>query len=234
MAKTKTWTARPTKGLWGAIVVTGWIFILCSAALALGYAYRISLLAGMHPMEPLSELDPIPGHEGESLIIGLLALPYILAYLVGAFLTLRWYLRSIRNARVLHHGITVSPAWVIWYFIIPVVSLFRPYTMASELWRSSLQPEGWKSLHDPALLRWWWALVLGGGFASTIASSVGRAATTVEGVMVASVLTAIGFGALALSGVLFLSIGGPISRRQTALIAAGHRPEESTIPAWSA
>lgn len=226
--------ARPSDGLWGSIVVTGWIFILLSALQVLGYAYRVSLLAGMHPMEPLGELDPIPGHEGESLLIAFLSLPYLVAYVIGAFLTLRWYLRSIRNARVLHRGITISPGWVIWSFIIPIVSLFRPYTMTSELWRSSARPEGWKSLRDPGLLRWWWGLVLGGGFVSTAASFVGRSAYTVQPVMVASVLTAIGFGLTALSGVLFLRIGRPISRRQTALIAAGHRPADSTIPAWSA
>lgn len=234
MAKTKTWTARPTDGLWRAVAITGWIFILFSALLALGSAYRVSLLAEMHPMEPLRDLDPIPGHEAEAVILGLLSLPYLIAYVVGAFLTLRWYLRSIRNARVLHRGITVSPAWVIWYFILPVVSLFRPYTMTSELWRSSLKPEGWKSLRDPALLRWWWGLVLASGFVSLAGSYVAPSVDTVSGVMTASVLTGIGFGLSTLAGLLFLRIGGPISRRQTALIASGHRPADPTIPAWSA
>ncbi len=234
MAKTKTWAARPSDRLWRAVAITGWIFIFFSAVLALGSGYRVSLLAEMHPMEPLRDLDPIPGHEAEAVILGLLALPYLIAYIVGAFLTLRWYLRSIRNARVLHRGITISPTWVIWYFIIPVISLIRPYTMTSELWRSSRQPEGWKSLRDPALLRWWWGLVLLSGFVSLAGSYVGPAVSTAGGVMTSSILTGAGFGLSALAGILFLGIGGPISKRQTALIAAGHRPAEPTNPGWSA
>jgi len=234
VAKTKISATRPTDGLWRAVTITGWIFILFSALLALGSGHRVSLLAEMHPMEPLRDLDPIPGHEAEAVILGLLSLPYLIAYVAGAFLTLRWYLRSIRNARVLHRGITISPGWVIGYFILPVVSLFRPYTMTSELWRSSQQAEGWKSLRDPALLRWWWGLVLVAGFVSLAGSYVAPAVSTASGVMTASVLTGIGFGLSALAGALFLNIGGPISRRQTALIAAGHRPAEPGIPAWSA
>lgn len=234
MAASKTYATRPSTGLWGSVAVTGWIFIVISGILALGYAYQTVLLAGMNPMEPMGEFDPIPGHDGVTLAVGLMSLLYAVAFVVGAVLTLRWYLRSIRNAHVLHRGISVSPGWVVWYFIIPIVSLIRPYTMTSELWRSSLKPEGWRGLKDPAMLRWWWGLVLGSNFSSVIASFVGRAARTVGEVMVLEILTVIGFVLAAAAGLLFLRIGGPISRRQTALIEAGHRPAEGAVPAWSA
>ena len=234
MAAPKTYVTRPSTGLWGAIAVTAWIFIVVSGFLALGYAYQTVLLAELDPMEPMGEFDPIPGHDGVTLSVGLMSLIYTAAFLVGAVLTLRWYLRSIRNARVLHRGISISPAWVIWYFVIPVVSLIRPYTMTSELWRSSLQPEGWKGLKDPAMLRWWWGLVLGSNLVSVAASFIGRAARTVGDIMMLEVFTAVGFVLAAAAGLLFLRIGGPISRRQTALIEAGHRPTETGIPAWSA
>lgn len=233
MAKAKTFVTRPSAGLWGAIRITAWIFIVLSVLVAAAYGWRAILLSRMDPMQPMGEFDPVPGHEDESLMVGFLSLPFIVVFLVGALLTLRWYLRSIRNAHVLHRGITISPAWVVWFFILPIVSLIRPYTMTSELWRASHQPEGWKALGDPALLRWWWGLVLTSNFVSVGVSLIARGASTAGDLMIGDALSAVGNLLAALSGVLFLRIGGPISRLQTALIAAGHRPPAATVPAWA-
>ncbi|CAN5139774.1 hypothetical protein BH09PSE1_BH09PSE1_25910 [soil metagenome] len=234
MAKAKIYTPRRTDGLWRGVVISGWIFIAMAAGLSAANVYRALLLGEMSPTDYMVEADFIPGHEGEFWTAGLLALGLLLAYVVGAVFVLCWYLRSIRNAHVLHRGIETTPGWVVWSFFVPVVSLFRPYAMTSELWRSSRQPDGWKALRDPAILRWWWGLLLGAGFASIGANIFSRAAENAQSLQQVAVVLALVYGAQAVAGLLFLSFGGDISRRQTELVVAGYRPPESTIPAWSA
>ena len=229
-----TFTPVATDRLWGAIRVWGWIFIISAVVLTALMAHQAIILSGYGPSDYVSEADPLEISGIEALTLLLAIVVFVIAYFVGAFLVLRWYLRSIRNARVLHRGIQTPSGWVIWYFIVPVLSLFRPYSMTSELWRSSDRPDAWKSLRDPAILRWWWGLVLAAGFISLIGDRISQAAETASLLQAGHSLVAGSYVLQASAGVLFLWIGGRISRRQTALVASGHRPADSTLPTWSA
>jgi hypothetical protein len=234
MAKSKkTWAPRATDKLWGAIRIWGTIFIVMAATLAGLLIHKAVLLGAFAPLDYMTQEDLVGSDIEAVATLGVVVL-FLLAYVVGAFLVLCWYLRSIRNARVLHRGIQTSPTWVVWYFIIPILSLFRPYSMTSELWRSSKQPEGWKGARDPVALRWWWGALLGAGFISLVGDGICRSAETAGMLQTGTVLVASCYVLQGLAGVLFLGIGGRISKRQTALVVAGHRPPEPTIPAWSA
>jgi hypothetical protein len=230
----KVWAPRATDRLWGAIRIWALIFIVAATVTCGLLVHKAVVLGGLDAADYMTENDFVPGLEAETLVLGGIILVYLLTYVIGAFLVLCWYLRSIRNARTLHRGIETSPAWVVWYFIIPVLSLFRPYSMTSELWRSSDTPENWKGARDPALLRWWWGAVIAASLDGVVANGFSQAAETVAVLQVGTVLLAICYGLQAVAGLLFLRVGGPISRRQTALIVSGHRPPEPTIPAWSA
>lgn len=235
MAKTKkAYEPRPTDRLWSAARGVGWWFIGSAVLLGAGFWVRAAGLRSLAPSDYFSEADMLPGEEPLVILMGLLGLSVMLAYLTGAFLVLRWYLRSVRNAQVLHRGIETTPGWVVWSFIVPFISLIKPYTMTSELWRSSHRPDGWRGVSDPALLRWWWGLLLLGGFISIVGDGIARSAETAGMIQASEIMTGLAFGLQAVAGVLFLRIGGLISQRQTALVESGHRPPESAIPAWSA
>ena len=220
MAKTKkVWALRPTDRLWGAIRVWALIFMGSAAILCGLLIHKAVLLSAYSPDEFMTQ-DTLVGPYAETIATGLAVMAFLLAYFVSAFLVLRWYLRSVRNARTLHRGIETSPAWVVWYFIIPVLSLFRPYSMTSELWRSCHRPDAWKGMNDPVLLRWWWGLVLTAGFVAVIGDLQSRAIENALQLQISTGFLAAAYGLQALAGVLFLRIGGPISRLQTALIAS--------------
>ena len=231
--KTKSVEPRSSLKLWGAIRVWAWMFILSALALAGVSVWRATGLFELGDVY-MTEND-IFGHAPlqDLAYLGVIAL-FVLAYVVCVILVLKWYLRSVRNGQVLTRGMETRPRWAVWYFIIPILSLFRPYSMTSELWRSSLKPEGWKALPDPAMLRWWWGLVLVGGIISNIANVFSRNAMSAELLAQVDVAMAVSLLLQVAAGLLFLKIGGPVSRRQSALIEDGYRPPAPTIPAWSA
>lgn len=235
---TKKISPRASLRLWGALRVWAWIFMAGSSLMLAAYAYRVVILSRLPadtPMDQTSVLaDYVPGAEAE-LWLGLAgSLVYLTGLVVGALLTLKWYLRSVRNAHALFNGIETSPRWAVWWFIIPVVSLFKPYGMTSELWRSSQSPDAWRGLRDPVLLRWWWGVVLVAGFALTFSNILSRSAATASQLQIADAAFLPGCALQIVAGLLFLRVGGPISERQTALIEAGRVKPASTTPSWSA
>jgi len=215
----KTYVARSTRPLWGAVRIWAFLFMGAAAVAALAYAYRAILLGQVSANTFLVEGD-IPGHPEELMLLGVVSIAYLVTYIGGAFVVLTWFLRSVRNGHALGLRLETSPKWVIWFFIIPIVSLFKPYAMASELWRSSANPGKWKGADDPALLRWWWAAVLGSGFVMTIGDLMSRTANTPGPLIGASAVFIVGYLLQIAAGVLFLRIGGAISQRQSLLIDA--------------
>lgn len=229
---------RPSVRLWGAIRIWAILFMLLAAVSMSAFAWRIWLLNLVPSDVYMTEMsyisDYVPGAEAEMWTTGVAALLYIIAYVVAGFLILMWFLRSIRNARALSIGVETSPAWVIWWFFIPVVSLWKPYGMASELWRSSEAPDQWKGLPDPALLRWWWGAVLLSGIVIGASSMLARTAQTAGQIVISDSVLIAGYALQIIAGVLFLRIGGPISKRQTSLIAQGRIAPPPSQPGWAA
>jgi hypothetical protein len=65
------------------------------------------------------------------------------AYLVTAFAFWFWIYRAYQNHETLaRRGVYYSPAWAVVGFIIPLISLFRPYQVVSEMWDEAHVQEG--------------------------------------------------------------------------------------------
>lgn len=229
----KTYPLRPTVKLWGAMRVVAGLFMVFALLMSISFARSAVMLAGLPGETAMVEDDLYMSADALGLLLMAAGIPYFIVYVVGAFLVLRWYLRSLRNAGRLHAGFPTSPGWAVWGFIIPIVSLVKPYGMTSELWRSSSNPDKWRGLKDPVLLRWWWGLVLVGGFGASIGDLYIRYAQTVSQIQIGSSLSSVMFLVQIAAGVLFLGVTGPISRRQTALIEAGHESAPAPGPPWS-
>lgn len=217
--------AKPSRKLWGAVRIWACLYIFTATATIAAFGYRLSLIgqlpAGTYMTEMHVAADLIPGAEAEMWATWCAGLLNFAAWVVAAILVLMWYLRSVRNAHALVTGVRTSPGWVVWLFIIPLVSLWRPYGITSELWRSSHSPDGWKSLPDVPVIRWWWAAVLAGGFASTASTVTARAAETVGQIMVSDGALIASLALHILAGLLFLRIGGRITDLQNRMIEAG-------------
>lgn len=99
--------------------------------------------------------------DGISAVLGLVDL----AILIGTGITfLMWFHRVRANLPAL--GITDarwSPGWAVGWWFVPIMSLFRPYQVAAEIWRASdpaATPEDWRSRSVDPLLGWWWGVFI--------------------------------------------------------------------------
>ena len=89
---------------------------------------------------------------------------------------LLWVSRTNRACREL--GATelrFTPGWAWGYWLIPILNLFRPFQIITELWETT-DPDG----KSNSLLGWWWAAWIVSGFASRFVGNVGPDATLAE------------------------------------------------------
>lgn len=229
--------AKPSIRLWGAVRVWAWLFMASAALAVVASGYRVWLLAQIPGDTPMGEYDLLSdyvvGAEAELWTSAVAGLLNFATYVVAAFLVLKWYLRSLRNAHALYAGVETSPKWAIWGFIVPVLSLWKPYSMTSELWRSSQSAERWKGMPDPSLLRWWWGAVLAGGFCGTAANIMARGARTASQMLASDAALIASFLISIVAGLLFLRIGRAISCGQTELITSGGAAPATRLPGWA-
>ena len=61
-------------------------------------------------------------------------------------------------------GLKHAPKWAIWGFIIPILNLFRPHQVMSEVWKASEIAPGpedpWSAKPTPAIVHLWWGVLL--------------------------------------------------------------------------
>lgn len=101
---------------------------------------------------------------------------YFAIFLVAVFTFLMWQYRVRKNADYIGTtDLRFSPGWVVGWWFIPIMSLFRPYQVMKELWQSNYhngyeQGES-QNLEVSWLIGWWWGLFLLGGF---IGNAAGR------------------------------------------------------------
>jgi len=96
-----------------------------------------------------------------------------IAYLV---VFLMWIYRANKNLRSLRAaGLSFTPGWAVGWFFVPVMNLFRPYQVVSEIWKASdpkvdmTDDTSWKAVATAPIVGCWWALFLISTFVANIA-----------------------------------------------------------------
>lgn len=102
--------------------------------------------------ERLDELDDM---------VVLLAWADLAVFLIAAIVGIVWFRRAYKNLRTMGRN-THTPGWAFWGWVVPIISLFRPYQMAKELVRESPRHRG---NEGTGLVGIWWLSLLSGEFA---------------------------------------------------------------------
>jgi hypothetical protein len=87
------------------------------------------------------------------------------AYALAGFFFLRWFYRAYANLRALGvEDLPHGPGWAVGYWFVPIISLVRPATIASDLWNASEgDSRSWRERGQSGLVVFWWlAFVLSG------------------------------------------------------------------------
>lgn len=93
---------------------------------------------------------------------GVIAVSSVAVFVLTALAFLMWFYRARANLPALGIGdARWSPGWAVGWWFVPIMSLFRPYQTASEIWRAS-DPQAssadWRTRPVSPLLGWWWGL----------------------------------------------------------------------------
>jgi heme/copper-type cytochrome/quinol oxidase subunit 2 len=124
--------------------------------------------------------------ESNDLRMGLAALLYLSVLIATAVAFSMWIHRAYRNLEALgapRHQLEYSPGWAVGYYFIPILSLFKPFSVMKEIWRKS-DPEvdvregviTYEASVSPLLGVWWgvWILSLIIGRIADALSDIGK------------------------------------------------------------
>jgi hypothetical protein len=161
----------------GKAAVLRFTLILWAAISFLCALIDIAFLSGVDMPSPLPDMSVIE----LSGIIGALAL--IIPAIAWAF----WIYAASKNLwDVYPDGVTFSPASCIWWNIVPIFSLFKPYQAMREIQGLSLNESIEFAAEDNNTLKFWWGFWI----ASLILGNVG-ARLPLEGLAFADILTSL-------------------------------------------
>jgi hypothetical protein len=128
---------------------------------AMSTGYQIHLLDAIASRTPINPGAAAANDSRQAAISSLRTLTYF----ATAISFLAWMYQSHKTLPLLGaRSLQYSPGWAIGSFFVPFLSLFRPYSVMSEIWRASdPSPESdqsWQWENPPVLLRWWWGLFI--------------------------------------------------------------------------
>lgn len=90
-------------------------------------------------------------------------------YIVGLISFMMWTYRAAGNSRALGAiGMRTSPGWAVGWYFIPILSFWKPYQAAIEIWRASNAPLSASRPETPTYLIIWWITSVLGNIASNI------------------------------------------------------------------
>ncbi len=116
-----------------------------------------------------------------------LAITQFIMIIVGAIFFIRWFRRAYYNMG-LRTTTEHTEGWAAGAWFIPILNLFRPYQIMSEMWKftsSQLEIGGSNVNKAHSIVGVWWFLWLINSFTGTVASRIGDE-YTIDGLLLAS------------------------------------------------
>ena len=90
----------------------------------------------------------------------------LLALLLGAIPLVIWILTVSRNAHTFTKRSIEKPWWAaVWWYLIPIISVYKPYVSMCEIWDVSAPDLKARALNRNVLNIWWMAFIVAGGMA---------------------------------------------------------------------
>jgi hypothetical protein len=131
-----------------------------------------SILTNIFLQDYIIEVYSTPGYEdapltGEDIILFLVSLTWPVASLFSAISFLMWAYRARANLdRAGLPSLKYKPYWTVVGFMIPILSLVRPFQVMQEIWNGSkyisrtTTADSWQKITTGKLVGFWWAMTL--------------------------------------------------------------------------
>ncbi len=124
---------------------------------------------------------------------GVVAIASLIAFLISGILFIRWFRRAYFNLHQKVKYLSFSEGWAAGSWFVPIVSLFRPYQIMSELYEEtkSYIERNSSSLEvdlSTRYLGFWWAIWLISGILGYVSARLSMGSSTVSGLLNITVL----------------------------------------------
>lgn len=110
---------------------------------------------GAYPSQELAVADGKASDQRQRII----AIAYLVVFVISGFLILKWIYRANYNARQLGaKEMAFTPGWSVGWYFVPIFMLWKPYQAMKEIWKASHKPTEWMivSASPSPILGWWW------------------------------------------------------------------------------
>jgi Domain of unknown function (DUF4328) len=83
----------------------------------------------------------------------------LVAIVVSRALFFRWvYLVNAKTRENGVQGMEFTPGWAVGWFFVPIASLWKPYEVMEEIWKTNSNPKNWHDEITPTYFSLWWFL----------------------------------------------------------------------------
>jgi hypothetical protein len=155
----------------------------------------------------------IESNDAREMMLGLLGMAL---YFATGMAFLRWFHRAYTNLDHFGHHRAHGTSWAVAAWFVPIISLFRPYQMACEIWHAS-DPEPHADsdfLSRPPLLRAWWTLWIVGLIVGQIAFRLSLQADTVDSLRASTMIQMVADVLDLLAAPVAIMVVREVTRRQ--------------------
>lgn len=207
-----------TRSTWTVILLVG--LTLAVLASFISTIAEIDLLLRLADGEFVEDDELIASDNRQRLIAIITLVGYLGLIIAFCF----WVHRVAKNLKALNvTDQRFSPGWAVGWWFVPIMNLFRPYQVMSEIWKGSdplVTAEdslSWRNAPAGVLLGWWWGIWLTSNFINT---GVSRAFLSddisVDGLITADYFSLAGDALTVVAAVLLFMLVRAITSNQAA------------------
>lgn len=146
---------RPNQQRGKTAILFLWIMLGLEILNMVSSYMQINLLNSVNITEEAAEAN-----DNREAIVGFL---YAVGLLATAVVFLRWFRRAYFNLRLKVQVLNEPDSWTLWAWIVPILSLFKPYQLMKEMYVKTRQYLEEKQVPVPfqygtEYVGWWWTL----------------------------------------------------------------------------
>ena len=131
-----------------ALLVLLYIGIALSAFSILDSMMSYNLYSSAH----ISDKE-INDNDMRTLVIGAVVAIFNITTIV---IFLIWINKANKNSRALgSEGMQFTPGWCVGWWFIPIASLWKPYQVVREIWKTSQSSDNWQTQKNSIVSLWW-------------------------------------------------------------------------------
>lgn len=216
---------RPYQSARGKATLAVWatVISLILQVLTLGSCYlQLRLLEGGRNGAGIDQAAADANDARQNTILAVL----VISALASLVTFLIWVYATHANLHSLGcRDIEFTPGWAVGWFFVPLMNLFKPYQVISEIWRGSDPAALLKAFPSgTSLIGWWWGFRVCSGILERVSRSIANGADTIDGLISVTwlaivLILAIEIPMLIFHGLLILKVQKFQDERHTLIIA---------------